>query len=586
MLRLIVVASATIGSMANEAALTLAPAALQPFGTWTDASGFPDTYFNSQFEANGGMIARFCPACDADHKTIVYSRTSALPSGKDWYKLFMSDWTSVDNALGTDFELYSSLANATAGHGAWKFCDYDEAGIGFPRGCGKSGSSVFQWNTIDPSHASLSKLVTWKMPSALGAKNVREAAVAAEQAEAAAAAAAAADYVGCYKDDHDRDFHGKFIDDVDSIATCKQGCAGFKYYALQDGRQCFCDDTFSTPYKTYSKLDDLDCNNSPNRVGFGSDARAAVAGVGWGGSYANAVYIRIGTLPPTPAPTPFPTPMPTPAPSPSPFYHAVGANCPEGQEIVTEAACRAAATASGTFFNTTVTERSRPKGCFWHHGAAYLNNDLSGTPSDTRGATNSGSMGGICFVASVAVAPAGAYVKLATGVNACPAGREITTEADCRKAVWAVMGWGGDMSGDGKENAAPYVGSTPLMPVRCSVAPVTKNMHFNTAATGAASSKLAPVCKAAPTTTTLGVPSATHYAPAGKPPTCTVDANGHTHVYFTPGVHPAFKCSHVTAGLTTTCRCQNLPESIKGCKQLVTTSTKQGHVVHLGGDCA
>ena len=50
--------------------------------------------------------------------------------------------------MGTDFELYSSKEDALAGRNPWKYCNYDDPGVGFPRDCGKTGGVGGQWNSM------------------------------------------------------------------------------------------------------------------------------------------------------------------------------------------------------------------------------------------------------------------------------------------------------------------------------------------------------------------------------------------------------------------------------------------------------
>jgi alpha-tubulin suppressor-like RCC1 family protein len=118
--------------------------------------------FNAKFVANGGLVQRMCSGCAADYKTMVYKRISAMPTGKDWYNLFQSDWSSSQNVLNTDFKLYSSVSDASSDTNAWQFCSYDDPGIGFPRDCGKTGGVGGQWNSLTRG----GQAVTWKMPAA------------------------------------------------------------------------------------------------------------------------------------------------------------------------------------------------------------------------------------------------------------------------------------------------------------------------------------------------------------------------------------------------------------------------------------
>ena len=115
--------------------------------------------FNARFEAGGGIVERRCSSCVSTHQNIFYKRTSALPAGKDWEKLFRVYWASSNNAIHVDFELYSSAFDMNMFHNNWTYCNYDDGGVGFPRDCGPTGKVGSQWNP-------LKKPVTWWMPPA------------------------------------------------------------------------------------------------------------------------------------------------------------------------------------------------------------------------------------------------------------------------------------------------------------------------------------------------------------------------------------------------------------------------------------
>ena len=113
-------------------------------------------------------------------------------------------------------------------------------------------------------------------------------------------------YVGCYKDDSSRDLkHGPKTFGY-TPASCQAACPTFQYFALQDelppnpnphiiivicvqhhfmrqvlhahmlhiqdGGQCFCDNSFSTPAREYPREPDYDCtktwcNSGKHQVG-------------------------------------------------------------------------------------------------------------------------------------------------------------------------------------------------------------------------------------------------------------------------------------------------------------------------------
>ena len=79
-------------------------------------------------------------------------------------------------------------------------------------------------------------------------------------------------YLGCYKDDAARDLkHGPRAYGY-TPASCVGACRGYKYVALQNNGQCFCDDSYGTPNGTYTRQPEAECNG------------------GRGGPWRNAIY--------------------------------------------------------------------------------------------------------------------------------------------------------------------------------------------------------------------------------------------------------------------------------------------------------
>ena len=97
--------------------------------------------FNSRF--------RICPVVRYEWKIgqihSVYVRTSPVPDAMDPYDYFTQTWRSTNNVLGTDFELYDSLVDVRANQRQWRYCNYDDSGVGYPRDCGKTGAVGVQW---------------------------------------------------------------------------------------------------------------------------------------------------------------------------------------------------------------------------------------------------------------------------------------------------------------------------------------------------------------------------------------------------------------------------------------------------------
>ena len=140
--------------------LTLASLALAyncPTGTYCPGkscvgSGFPLTSDSSSSDWSltpGQVIERTCPSCASTHQTIIYKRLTD-PGSIDFKDLFLMNWFSSpsggSNILNQDFELFSSYEDAVAGQGRWTYCNYDDAGVGFPRDCGPTGAVGSQWN--------------------------------------------------------------------------------------------------------------------------------------------------------------------------------------------------------------------------------------------------------------------------------------------------------------------------------------------------------------------------------------------------------------------------------------------------------
>jgi hypothetical protein len=58
----------------------------------------------------------------------------------------INTWSSSNNVLNQDFELYSTLEDLENGVNKWTYCNYDDDGVGFPRDCGPTGGVPSQWS--------------------------------------------------------------------------------------------------------------------------------------------------------------------------------------------------------------------------------------------------------------------------------------------------------------------------------------------------------------------------------------------------------------------------------------------------------
>ena len=66
----------------------------------------------------------------------------------DAYTYMLDYWQSASNVLGSDFKLYSTLEDTLADTNPWTYCNYDFAGLGFPRDCGPLVYTDMNWNSL------------------------------------------------------------------------------------------------------------------------------------------------------------------------------------------------------------------------------------------------------------------------------------------------------------------------------------------------------------------------------------------------------------------------------------------------------
>jgi len=73
-------------------------------------------------------------------------------------------------------------------------------------------------------------------------------------------------YLGCFRDDSNRDLKHGPREAGFSITSCATSCCStYKYFALQQGGWCSCDDTYSTEHSLYGKIAESECGS--NRLG-------------------------------------------------------------------------------------------------------------------------------------------------------------------------------------------------------------------------------------------------------------------------------------------------------------------------------
>jgi len=113
-------------------------------------------------------VRRLCLDCSSSHQDIFYKRLTKVPLDMNIKDLFLSDWIDTDNKLRVDFELYSIFEDALINSNRWKFCNYNDRTIGFPRDCGPDSGVGWQWNSLSPTkkgRKNVSYYVWFKNPS-------------------------------------------------------------------------------------------------------------------------------------------------------------------------------------------------------------------------------------------------------------------------------------------------------------------------------------------------------------------------------------------------------------------------------------
>jgi hypothetical protein len=97
------------------------------------------------------IVYRRCASCDEEsHKDVYYRRWTRVPVEVDLLDYLESNWINTKNVMDKDFSLYSTYDDAVADVNRWQYCNFgtDGAGIGFPRDCGPSTWTPWQWNSF------------------------------------------------------------------------------------------------------------------------------------------------------------------------------------------------------------------------------------------------------------------------------------------------------------------------------------------------------------------------------------------------------------------------------------------------------
>jgi len=115
-------------------------------GTYGTTDTGSSTFNSAVWSSANHIVKRVCSSCSSDYQEMYYRRLTDT-SSFDVYDQLKENWFSASNTLGTDFNIFSSYADAVNGNNAWTVCNYDDPGIGFPRDCGKTGLVGSQWNS-------------------------------------------------------------------------------------------------------------------------------------------------------------------------------------------------------------------------------------------------------------------------------------------------------------------------------------------------------------------------------------------------------------------------------------------------------
>ena len=91
-----------------------------------------------------GVFYRTCASCSPT--TIYYKRITPIPSDFSFYDSVIITWSSRNNLLNVDFRLYPSYNDYMSDTNRWTYCNYDDPGVGFPRGCNGPGGG-YGWSS-------------------------------------------------------------------------------------------------------------------------------------------------------------------------------------------------------------------------------------------------------------------------------------------------------------------------------------------------------------------------------------------------------------------------------------------------------
>jgi len=121
---------------------------------WTPVGGIGFMYhpeissddFKRAFKSSStNVIRRVCKSCIPSHRDIYYKRITPVPDSLDLLDMLKNSFSSTNNVLSTDFEMYSKDKNGLVTH--WQHCNYSIS-HGFPYECGPEGAVTKQWTAF------------------------------------------------------------------------------------------------------------------------------------------------------------------------------------------------------------------------------------------------------------------------------------------------------------------------------------------------------------------------------------------------------------------------------------------------------
>jgi len=109
---------------------------------WRTAMTGPDNYYIQRNIVGDTRIP-------VTHRSIVYERLTPVPAHLDMKDVMFRNWFSKHNKLNVDFNLYTNMDDAVEGKNHWKYCNYDDPNVGFPRDCGQHHKTNYVWGAMD-----------------------------------------------------------------------------------------------------------------------------------------------------------------------------------------------------------------------------------------------------------------------------------------------------------------------------------------------------------------------------------------------------------------------------------------------------